>query len=149
MCDQPARCAHRHSLIYKIIDTLCIDDSPKNDRFSGFHHPVNFRSHLVSLRNRTRSDPYRRLPIGTTVNCSIFAHLRSRHQKPHSIDCKSSGPDPYRGACWEYIILLYSKPTMPPKKAPVQPKSGPKTFTGKQSAKHSVKDLRKQASAIG
>ena len=47
----------------------------------------------------------------------------------------------------DYIILLYSKPTMPPKKAPVQPKSGPK-ITGKQSAKHSVKDLRKQASAI-
>ena len=37
---------------------------------------------------------------------------------------------------------------MPPKKAPVQPKSGPKSFTGKQSAKHSVKDLRKQAAAI-
>ena len=26
--------------------------------------------------------------------------------------------------------------------------AGPKSFTGKQSAKHSVKDLRKQASAI-
>ena len=31
-----------------------LDDSPENDRFSGFHHPVNFRSHLTSLRNRTK-----------------------------------------------------------------------------------------------
>ena len=72
------------------------DDSPKKDRFSGFHHPVNFRSHLVSLRNRTkptRTGACRPIP---TVNCSIFAHLRSRHQKPHSIDCKCSGPHPYR-----------------------------------------------------
>jgi hypothetical protein len=28
------------------------------------------------------------------------------------------------------------------------PKTGPAGFTGKQSAKHSVKDLRKQASTI-
>ena len=37
---------------------------------------------------------------------------------------------------------------MPPKKAPVQPKSGPKKFTGKESGKHSVKDLRKKAAVI-
>ena len=36
----------------------------------------------------------------------------------------------------------------PTKKAPVRPKAGPAGFTGKQSAKHSVKDLRKQASTI-
>ena len=47
-----------------------------------------------------------------------------------------------------FILMYNDKHTMPPKKAPVQPKSGPKRFTGKQSANHSVKDLRKQASAI-
>ena len=37
-----------------VTPAILIDDSPENESFSGFHHPVNFRSHLTSLRNRTK-----------------------------------------------------------------------------------------------
>ena len=75
----------------KIIYTACIqlppdrgprpgkigDDSPKNESFSGFHHPaVNFRSHLTSLRNRTkptRTGACRPIP---TVICELLRFCR-------------------------------------------------------------------------
>ena len=41
------------------------------------------------------------------------------------------------------------RPKVGPKKAaPVRPKVGPGGFTGKDSAKHTVTDLRRKASAI-
>ena len=76
--------------------SACEDDSPKNDRFSGFHHPVNFRSHLTSLRNCTKPTRTGACRPEPTVNYPISAHLRSDNPRPQSFGCKRSGPDPYR-----------------------------------------------------
>ena len=69
-----------------------MDDSPKNESFSGFHHPVKSRSHLVSLRDRTEptlTGACRPLP---TVNFPISAHnLRSGAPQPPRLTAITRG----------------------------------------------------------
>ena len=77
-------------------------DSPKNESFSRFPHPVNSSSHFVSLRNCTESTGTGAYPGIPTVNCSISANLRSRLQKPHSIDCSLSLLNLYRAGTNRY-----------------------------------------------
>eukprot|EP01043_Picozoa_sp_COSAG02_P077759 COSAG02_NODE_17184_length_1022_cov_11.007584_1_plen_150_part_00 len=71
-------------------------DQPQRRPGLQFHHPVNFRSHLTSLRNRTkptRTGACRPVP---TVNYPISAHLRSDNPRPQSFDCNYSAPHLYR-----------------------------------------------------
>ena len=71
--------------------------------FSGFHHPVKFCSHFVSLRNRTEPTRTGASVWVPTVNYSISSNLRSRLQKLQSIDWRPEFtsivepvPSPYR-----------------------------------------------------
>ena len=55
------------------------DDSPEKDRFSGFHHPVSFRSHLerLSLARRAVQPQNADLIAHPLPGCATAATLRS------------------------------------------------------------------------